>query len=249
MVAETCSRRRSSGSESSHSAMCSARSRSRPAHVDFAQQRRRLAHRHRAGAEVSITRPKRASSCGARGEPRGVGLVELDDLRNQQDLARDAGFFERRLHALIDDALVRRVLVDDDQAVARLRHDVSLVHLRARGAERALDQFRRRLEAHDARIGGRLAHVEGGLRGLRLSQARRRRATAQSRPAAPASAANRSHRAAAWRPGGKRRWWRRRRSRRRGRPRAPALPSARARSARAPARRRGSALRSWPDAR
>ena len=59
---------------------------------------------------------------------------------------------------------MRGVLVDDDQAVARLRHDVGLVHLRARGAERPLDQFGRRLEALDARIGRRLADIEGGLR-------------------------------------------------------------------------------------
>ena len=54
------------------------------------------------------------------------------------------------------------VLVDDDQAVAGLRHDIGLVDLRARGAERAVEQIGGglRLEAH---IGGRRADVEGGL--------------------------------------------------------------------------------------
>ena len=28
---------------------------------------------------------------GTRGQPRGIGLIELDDLRDQQDLPRDAG--------------------------------------------------------------------------------------------------------------------------------------------------------------
>ena len=44
---------------------------------------------------------------------------------------------------------MRGVLVDDHQPVARLRHDVSFVHLRARGAERTLDQIGCRLEALD----------------------------------------------------------------------------------------------------
>ncbi len=39
---------------------------------------------------------------------------------------------------------MRGVLVDDDEAVAGLRDDVGLVHLRARGAERALDADRAR---------------------------------------------------------------------------------------------------------
>ena len=36
---------------------------------------------------------------------------------------------------------MRRVLIDDDEAVACLRHDVVLVHLRADGAERAVDDI------------------------------------------------------------------------------------------------------------
>ena len=40
---------------------------------------------------------------------------------------------------------MRGVLIDDDDAVARLRHDVGLVHLRARRAERAVEQIGRGL--------------------------------------------------------------------------------------------------------
>ena len=40
---------------------------------------------------------------------------------------------------------MRGVLVDDDDAVARLRHDVGLVHLRARRAERPVEQIGARL--------------------------------------------------------------------------------------------------------
>jgi len=49
-------------------------------HVDLAQQRRRLAHRHRARAEVLDHQAEAGKLAGARGEPRGIGLVELDDL-------------------------------------------------------------------------------------------------------------------------------------------------------------------------
>ena len=40
---------------------------------------------------------------------------------------------------------MRGVLVDDDEAVAGLRHDIGLVHLRARGAERPVEQVGRGL--------------------------------------------------------------------------------------------------------
>ena len=58
---------------------------------------------------------------------------------------------------------MRRVLVDDHDALARLRHDVGLVHLRARGAERPVEQLGRALAHLDAGIGGWRAHVEGRL--------------------------------------------------------------------------------------
>ena len=61
---------------------------------------------------------------------------------------------------------MRGVLVDDDDAVARLRHDIGLVHLRARGAERPVEQVGRRLAAMRARVGRRRADIESGLRGL-----------------------------------------------------------------------------------
>ena len=200
MVAATCISRRSSGSASSHSAMCSARSRTSAARVDLAQQRRRLAHRDRARAERLDARARSAPARRARAtQPLDVGLVELDDLRDQQNLPRDAGLLERGLHALVDDALMRGVLVDDDEAVARLRHDVGLVHLRARGAERPVEQIGRGLGALDARVGRRP-------RRRRTPPARLRQSRAGAAPcatrcasaaAAPASAASRRRRAAA----------------------------------------------------
>src|SRR5450830_1529575 len=61
---------------------------------------------------------------------------------------------------------MRGMLIDDDEPVAGLRHDVGLVHLGAGGAKWPRDQVARRLEALDARVGGRLAHLEGGFRGF-----------------------------------------------------------------------------------
>ena len=64
---------------------------------------------------------------------------------------------------------MRGVLVDDDNAIARLRHDIGLVHLRAGSPERLIEQLGCGLADLDARVGGRLAHIEGRLR--RLCQA------------------------------------------------------------------------------
>ena len=197
-----------------------------------------------------MTRPKRASS-SARAASRATSASSSSTISGISRICRATPVcVERRLHALVDDALMRGVLVDDDQAVARLRHDVGLVHLRARGAERPLDQIGRRLEAFDARVGRRRADVEGRLRGfgkaergapprdVRKAQRPRRRAppVVSAAPRHAERAERGDGRAAAGRGG--------------------ALALARQRllqrahdQRRAPARRRGSAPRSWPDAR
>ena len=151
-------------------------------------------------AGVSRTAPRRGRTpraqaelrklVRARGEPLDIGLVELDDLGDQQDLPRDAGLLQRRLHALVDDALMRGVLVDDHDAVARLRHDVGLVQLRARRAERAVDQVWRGF-GRDPRVGRRRAGVERRLRGFGEARQRGRALRQRTRrrvapvPAAP----------------------------------------------------------------
>ena len=60
-------------------------------HVDLAQHRRRFAHGDRAGSEGLDGEPEFRQILGARHEPRCIGLVEFDDLRNQQYLPRHAG--------------------------------------------------------------------------------------------------------------------------------------------------------------
>ncbi len=69
---------------------------------------------------------------------------------------------------------MRGVLVHHDQAVAGLRHDIGLVDLRPRRAERAVEQVGGglRLEAH---VGGRRADIEGGL--ISFGERRRHRAS------------------------------------------------------------------------
>ncbi len=132
------------------------------------------------GPNGSIARPKRLSSSARDSRRSTSACVELDDLRDQQDLAGDAFLVERGLHALVDQPLVGGVLVDDDEAVAGLRHDVGVVHLGARGAERAVEQVGRGLGDLDAGGGGRGADVEHGLRGFGKARIGRssRRATA-----------------------------------------------------------------------
>ena len=66
---------------------------------------------------------------------------------------------------------MRGVLVDDDQPIAGLRHDVGLVHLRARGAERAVEQFGRGFDDIGTGIGRGRADIEGGLRGFGETEA------------------------------------------------------------------------------
>ena len=134
--------------------------------VDLTQHAGRLAHRDRAGAEALKHQAVAGKLLGARDEPLDVGFVELDDLGDQQDLARDAGLFERRLEALVDEAFVGGVLVDNDDAVPRLRHHVGFVHLRTRGAERTIDQVGRRRRRLVTRVGCRRADVEADLHGL-----------------------------------------------------------------------------------
>src|SRR5580704_19100572 len=133
--------------------------------IDLPKKRRRLAQRHRARTESLYHQTKARQFFGTGDEPLDVGFVELDDLWNEQNLPRYARFLDRRLELLVDDALVRGVLVDDDQAVAGLRHDIGLVHLGARRAERPVDQFGGGLRL-DAKIGRRRADIEGGLRGF-----------------------------------------------------------------------------------
>ena len=60
----------------------------------------------------------------------------MEDDRNQQRLHRNAVGVERGLELFVDDALVRGMHVDDDQAVPVLRQDVDAGQLGQREAQR-----------------------------------------------------------------------------------------------------------------
>ena len=134
--------------------------------VNLAQHRRCLADGDGAGAERLDGEAKALELVGARQQALDIGGVELDDFRDEQDLPGDALLVDSGLHALVNQPLVRRVLVDDDEAVAGLRHDVSVVHLGPGGAERTIQQVGRGLGHFNA--GGRrgTADIEHGLGGF-----------------------------------------------------------------------------------
>ena len=111
--------------------------------IDLAEQRRRLAQRHGAGAEGFQHDAISRKFLGMREQTLDFRLVEFDDIGDEQDLARDAGFADRGLELLVDDAFVGGVLIDDDETVAGLRHDVGVVHLRARRTKRMIERIPR----------------------------------------------------------------------------------------------------------
>ena len=88
--------------------------------VGPAQQRRRLAHRDGAGTEGFDREPEARQFLGAVDQLLDGRLVQLDDFRDQQDLSLYAVLRQLRLQSLIDDALMRGMLVDEDETIARL---------------------------------------------------------------------------------------------------------------------------------
>jgi hypothetical protein len=92
----------------------------------------------------STTSPAAASVSRVSQKALGGGRVEIDDFGHQQRLGGDAGAVACRLQALVDQALVGGMGIDDHQPVARLGEDVVVVELGPRGAERAVERLGRR---------------------------------------------------------------------------------------------------------
>ncbi len=61
--------------------------------VDLAEQRRRFAQRHRAGAEGLENQPEAREFFGTANETLDVRFLELDDFRDEKNLARRRRFF------------------------------------------------------------------------------------------------------------------------------------------------------------
>src|SRR5262245_54457275 len=104
--------------------------------VALAEQSGNLAHDDRRLAEGLDNEPEPLEVSCRTGEPLGGFSVELDYFGDEQHLAREAAIGEGLLQALIDQPLVRSVLIDDDERIFRLGDDEGVVHLRPRGAER-----------------------------------------------------------------------------------------------------------------
>ena len=82
----------------------------------------------------SSTRPRRSSSPAAPAKRSGGLFLQLDHFGDEQELARDAAIGEGPLQPLIDEALMGRVLVDDDEGIFGGGDDEGVVEL---GAGRA----------------------------------------------------------------------------------------------------------------
>ncbi len=118
-----------------------------PFEIARGDQARRLAHQYGAGAEALQDKSQRFQLGRALDERCRRGGVEVDDQRREQDLPDDARLGALAFQLLVDDPLMRGVLIDDDNAIAGLGDDVIHVQLRARGAERRGDVAARRSPA------------------------------------------------------------------------------------------------------
>ena len=101
------------------------------------------ARRRRPRRRVRPARPSSASS-SARGQDALGGRASSSTTSGISKPWRvTPPCVERLLHALVDQAFVGRVLVDDDDAVGRLGNDIGAVQLRPRRAERVVIRDRR----------------------------------------------------------------------------------------------------------
>src|SRR5271166_5013541 len=119
-----------------------------PGEIALSDDRRRLADENRAGAETFDHKAERSQFLGLRLDERRRVRIEVDHERGQQRLPLDPLPLALALELFIDDPLVRRMLVDDDEPIRGLGDDVVPMHLRPRGAER-------RGEVALGRFGGR----------------------------------------------------------------------------------------------
>ena len=84
-------------------------------HVELAEDGRHLAHDDGAGAERLNHEAEFGEFASAGGKARRLGLVEFDHFGNQQQLTRNTARFHCLFHALIDEAFMGGMLVDDDE--------------------------------------------------------------------------------------------------------------------------------------
>ena len=110
---------------------------------------------------------------GLRQHPVRIHRVEVDHFGDQQQLPGDARRGALTLEALVDQALVSRMLIDDDDAVLGLCDDIGTMQLRAGGAQRRLPGLGLALMGCSAAVGGRNRQI--GQARLPVREAGRRR--------------------------------------------------------------------------
>ncbi len=108
-----------------------------PGKIALSDRRGRFAHHDRPGAEALDDKAEAGEFLRMRVDQRGGLGIEIHHHRGQQRLPFDCAPIALKLETLVDDAFMRGVLVDDDNAVARLGDDVIFVHLRPRRAKRS----------------------------------------------------------------------------------------------------------------
>ena len=117
------------------------------------------------GPKDSIASPNEASS-SLRSNSRSTVASSISTISGISRICRCTPFFaSEAFNLLVDDALMRGVLVHDNEAVAGLRDDIGFVNLRPRRAERPVEQIGRRLLL-EANVRRRRADVEGRLAGF-----------------------------------------------------------------------------------
>ena len=170
MVDSTWSSRSETTSPPSPSASSSARSRNSPLMLPWPSSAGTSRTMTAGGTEGLDHEAEPLEVLGRGAKPLGAFGVELDHFGDQQDLPRQAAIGEGLLQALIDQPLMRRVLIDDDERVFGLGDDEGVVELRPRRAERIIDGGA--VVAARMGVGARAADMRQAAPG-RLRQSRR----------------------------------------------------------------------------
>ncbi len=112
--------------------------------VALAERRRHRADQHSGRAEPLEVEAETGEFGGARLQPVARRFVELDHFGQQQRLGVDAAVGGCPLHAFEHEALVRRMLVDEDQPILRFGNDIGVGDLPPGDAEGEAVRFRGR---------------------------------------------------------------------------------------------------------
>ena len=104
--------------------------------VGFAQHRRSRSHANRFRPEFIDNQSQRFKLIGDFEHCAPIRFLQFDDGRDKHRIGLRAALRLEPFQLFINQSFMRRVLVDDDDAVGRLRDDVIPVDLRLRRAQR-----------------------------------------------------------------------------------------------------------------